>query len=73
MFVDNGFYVKNDWQWDGSSEGIAIIRGTNKIDLIMIRHTETHDFYLARNVVAGALYHFMLLDIIGIRWISVVK
>ena len=48
-----GFELLNNWQFKGSAEGVAVKRGGNKIDIIMMRKVKKDNkdyvFHLANN------------------------
>ena len=43
------FKVLNNWQMDGTLEGIAVYRNGNKIDIIFTRKNKDNVYFLARN------------------------
>jgi len=55
-----GFKLLNNWEWQGSSEGIAVCRNGNKIDIIFTRKKDNEVFFLARNLTGnmGKLPYF---------------
>jgi len=57
---EKGFEVLNDWKFDGKSEGIAVSRGGNKIDIIFTRKNDKEVYFLARNLGGnkGSLPYF---------------